>query len=273
MMSEATSIAIYKMCARSVQNRLQIVHYYHSSSPSSSSSSALSAAAIEESFLNSIDGCTILLDFFDVDFPRTTSIGTKANRGYTQGMAFAGWTHVLATFSVLLSAPPLVDKIAGNHSLRERFRRMLEQVAIFWDSPLCKLLTFETYTGMVSFTNSLSTIQFSNDKQRIEWLLQCTCRIITRPRGIITRGISGVPLLTLYTDHLRLVLLITLKCMYSICQPTQTSVSRFSFLVDTTDLQTYLTTMNTLVSKSTFPAAVRWIISHCQNLKWKKLIF
>jgi len=146
MLGESTSIAIYKMCTRSVQNRLQIVNYYQSSTPSSSSSVS-TAAAIEDSFLNSIDGCTILLDFFDVDFPRTTSTGTNANRGHMEGVAFAGWTHIPASFSVLLTVSPLVDKIASNQPLRERFRRILEQVASFWDSPLCKLLTFESYTG------------------------------------------------------------------------------------------------------------------------------
>ena len=153
MLGEATSIAIYKMCARSVQNRLQIVNYYQSSSSSSSSSSSalLTAAEIEASFLNSIDGCTILLDFFDVDFPRTTATGAKANRGYMEGIAFAGWTHILASFSMLLTVQPLVDKIASNQSLQERFRRILEQVASFWDSPLCKLLTFESYTGSLTF--------------------------------------------------------------------------------------------------------------------------
>ena len=146
MLVEATSIAIYKMCARSDQNRLQIVNYYQSS-VSSSSSAPLTAAEIEASFLNSIDGCSILLDFFDVDFPRTTSAGTKANRGYTQGVPFAGWTHVLASLSMLLTTPSQVEKIASNPLLRERFRQMLEQVATFWDSPLCKLMMFESYIG------------------------------------------------------------------------------------------------------------------------------
>ena len=69
MLVEACSIAIYKLCARSDKNRKQIIGLKQSAD---------------------IDALIILLDFFEVDFPRTTAPGKTANRGFTESFHYAG---------------------------------------------------------------------------------------------------------------------------------------------------------------------------------------
>jgi hypothetical protein len=228
MLAETCAIAIYKLCARSPPNRSQILSLTLPQPPALAQSPTLlqSPTHPQSSSLNPLslnpptNPLSLLIDFFDVDFARTTLPGATANRGFSSRggsstpQCFVGWTHVLASFSVLQSSPefPLTDAVLS------RVHGMFAQVVSFWDSPLCNLLSFEGYSAMVSFTNSVCILHEDSDlRVRMEWVLKCACGTLSAPlaghghgdghgdghgKGHGHGGGHGVPLLTLYTDHL-----------------------------------------------------------------------